>query len=129
MKDISVIAIDISKRVFQLHGVNERREQVLKQKLSRERVLEYFANLKPCTVVMESCGGSHYWARELEVFGHKVKLIAGEFVKSYVVGNKNDVIDAAAISEAYYSPRVRFVGTNSIEQQDLQMDQVKCTKW
>ena len=121
MKELSVISIDISKSVFQLHGEGAGREFLLKKRLQRGQMKDFFVNRKPCTIVMEACGGSHYWARELEGYGHKVKLLPGERVKSYVVGNKNDVIDAAAISEAYHSPRVQFAGVNSIEQQDLQM--------
>jgi hypothetical protein len=52
---------------------------------------------------MEACGGSHYWARKLQGFGHTVKLMAPQFVKPYVKTNKNDAADAEAICEAVAS--------------------------
>jgi len=121
MGDIILVAMDISKSVFQLHCVDEQRAVIKKRKLYRDEVKQFFANMRPCTITMEACGGSHYWARELEKSGHTVKLIPGEFAKSFVIGNKSDAIDAAALADAYCSPRVRFVGVNSMEQQDLQM--------
>ncbi len=121
MEEISVIAIDIAKGTLQLEGFSEVRKSVFQKKLSRSEVVKFFSNRKSCAVVMEACGGSHYWCRELEKLGHKPHLVSGEFVKSFVKGHKNDKRDAAAIGEAYFSHRVRFVGINSIEQQDLQM--------
>jgi len=46
---------------------------------------------------MEACGGSQYWARKLNAMGHEVKLMPGEFVKAFVMGNKSDAVDAKAI--------------------------------
>lgn len=42
-------------------------------------------------------GGSQYWARKLTAMGHEVKLMPGKFVKAFVMGNKNDAVDAKAI--------------------------------
>lgn len=53
---------------------------------------------------MEACGGSQYWARELTKLGHKVRLMQGRFVKAFVMGNKNDVMDARAIWMAVQQP-------------------------
>jgi transposase len=52
------------------------------------QMLPYLANLKPCTVAMEACASSHYWARELRKLGHQVKLLPAQHVKPYVRGNK-----------------------------------------
>jgi transposase len=49
-----------------------------------------------------------------------VKLIAPQFVKPYVKGNKNDANDAEAICEAVGRPHMRFVPIKTVEQQDLQ---------
>jgi transposase len=49
---------------------------VLRKRLSRSAMLTFFGNLAPTVVVIEACGVSHYWARELAKFGHEVKLIA-----------------------------------------------------
>jgi transposase len=69
---------------------------------------------------MEACGGSHYWARELEKTGHVVKLIAPQFVKPFVKSHKNDAKDAEAIAEAASRPTMRFVPPKGIAHQDIQ---------
>ncbi len=78
------------------------------------------ANIPPCVIVMEACGGANYWAREFIKLGHQVKLIAPQYVKPYVKGNKNDYNDAEAIAEASQRSNMRFVPIKSIEQQDIQ---------
>ena len=52
--------------------------------------------------------------------GHTVRLMAPQFVKSFVKSNKNDAADAEAICEAVQRPSMRFVTPKSIEQQDIQ---------
>lgn len=69
---------------------------------------------------MEACASSHFWARTLMAMGHEVKLIAPQFVKPYVKGNKNDANDAEAICEAVSRPTMRFVPVKTVEQQDIQ---------
>jgi transposase len=66
---------------------------------------------------METCSGSHFWARELQRMGHDVQLIAPKYVKPYVKRQKNDAADAAAICEAAQRPTMRFVAVKSEEQQ------------
>jgi transposase len=117
--DITTIGIDIAKRNFQIHGVNKNGKTVLKKKLMREQVLTFMANLPKCLVSIEACGGANYWAREISKLGHKVKLMAPQFVKPYVKTNKNDRIDAEAICEAVSRPNMRFVPIKSVEQQDI----------
>ncbi len=53
---------------------------------------------------MEACGGSQHWACELEKLGYKVRLMQGRFVKAFVMGNKNDIMDAHAIWMAVQQP-------------------------
>ena len=69
---------------------------------------------------IESCAGSHYWARQWRKFGHEVKMMPPQYVKPYVKGNKNDYNDAEAICEAVQRQNMRFVSIKEIEQQDLQ---------
>lgn len=114
------VGMDTGKSSFHLFGVDAQDRPALKRKLTRARVLSFFANLPPCLVVMEACGSSHYWARELSQLGHEVKLISPQFVKPYVKGNKNDYNDAEAICEAASRPKMRFVAVKTIEQQDVQ---------
>ncbi|MEZ5577661.1 MAG: IS110 family transposase [Candidatus Competibacteraceae bacterium] len=114
---ITTIGLDLAKNIFQVHGVDEQGHVVLKKSLKRTKVLPFFANLEPCRIGMEACGGAHYWARQFERFGHTVKLVAPQFVKPYVKTNKNDAADAEAICEAVDRPNMRFVPIKTGEQQ------------
>ena len=102
--NITTIGLDIAKNVFQLHGVDANGKVALRKQLKRVQVLAFFANLPPCLIGLEACGGAHYWARELLKLGHDARLISPQFVKPYVKGNKNDANDAEAICEAVGRP-------------------------
>lgn len=117
---VSRIGMDIAKQVFDLHGVDRRGKVVLRRRLTRERLREFLARLRPCEIGMEACGGAHYWHRELSQLGHTVRLLSAHKVKPYVDGNKNNRHDAAAICEAMSRPSMRFVQPKSLAQQDLQ---------
>jgi transposase len=117
---VCTLGIDLSKTSFQLHGVDRHGQTVIRTKLSRRKLLPYIANLPPCVVGIEACGGAHYWCRQFTGLGHSVRIIAPQFVKPYVKSNKNDAADAEAICEAIQRPSMRFVPTKSIEQQDIQ---------
>ena len=117
--EIATIGIDLSKNVFQIHGVDPRGKTALKKQLKREQMLPYFANFPSCLIGIEACGSAHYWARKLTALGHTVKLIAPQFVKPYVKTNKNDAADAEAICEAVSRPNMRFVPIKNGEQQAI----------
>ena len=59
-------------------------------KLRRTQMHSYFRQLSACLIGMESCATSHYWARELMALGHEVRLMAAQFVKPYVKGNRQE---------------------------------------
>jgi transposase len=117
--DIKTIGIDIGKNKFHLHGVNEKGKVVLRKEMTRQKLYEFMANLTPCLVGMEACGGAHHLARLLKEFGHDVRLMAIQHVKPYMKGYKNDFNDAAGICEAVTRPHMKFVGTKTIQQQDI----------
>jgi transposase len=117
--DITTVGIDLAKQVFQVHGVGSRGTVSVRKQLRRAEVAKFFATLPPCLVGMEACGSAHYWARRIQEYGHTVKLMAPQFVKPYVKGNKNDAADAAAICEAVSRPSMRFVPIKNIEQQSV----------
>lgn len=121
MADIRVLGLDIAKSVFQLHGVDAGGATVLQKRLTRGRLLAFFAKLPPCLIGIEACASSHYWARELIALGHEVKLMPAQYVKPYVKRSKNDAADAEAICEAVTRPTMRFVGIKSPEQQSAMM--------
>jgi transposase len=109
--------MDTSKHIFQLHGVDASERPVLRKRLRRKEVIDFFGKLSPTVIGIEACGASHHWARELARLGHKVKLIAPQLVKPYVTRNKNDGRDAEALCEAMSRPRMRFVPAKSVDQQ------------
>jgi len=117
---MSVLGIDIAKRVFHAVGMDERGKIVLRKRLSRHDLIPFLAKLPPVLIGMEACGGAHYWARRFREHSHEVKLMAPQFVKPYVKSNKNDSRDAEAIAEAMTRPTMRFVPTKEVDQQDLQ---------
>ena len=117
MDQITRIFIDTSKTVFQLHGVNTAEEVVVRRKLHRRQMLEFFSKLEPTLVGLEACGGSHHWARELTALGHEVKLVPAQYVKAYLKRGKNDARDAEAGCEAMSRPTMRFVPVKTAEQQ------------
>lgn len=119
-KAINVLGIDLAKQSFHLYGVDASGRQVLNKKLSRKQLTAFIANLSPCLIGLEACGGAHHWVRRFTEFGHTVRMMAPQFVKPYVKSNKNDAADAEAICEAVQRPGMRFVPVKSIEQQDLQ---------
>lgn len=114
---ITTVGIDLAKKLFQVHGVDEHGKASLKKQLRRAQMLPFFANLPPCLIGMEACGSAHYWARKLSRLGHTVKLMAPQFVKPYVKTNKHDAADAEAICEAVGRPTMRFVPIKTGEQQ------------
>ena len=72
--EITIVGLDIAKRVFQLHGVDATGKTVLRRKLQRAEVLTFFKALSPCLVGIEACGTAYYWAREIREVGHEVRL-------------------------------------------------------
>ena len=117
---IALLSIDLAKNIFQLHGADERGRQTLSRRVSRGKLLETVISLPRCRIVMEACGGAHYWARKFTGMGHHVQIIAPRFVKPFVKSLKNDRNDAEAIAEAASRPTMRYVTVNSVEQQDIQ---------
>lgn len=117
---VKLVGLDLAKRVFALQGENGAGQVLWRRELRRAQVLKFFGRLGPCEVAMEACGGAHYWARELQRLGHRVKLLNPRDVKRYVRTNKSDRIDADACCQAARSSRVREVPVKALWQQDWQ---------
>lgn len=111
---VTTIGLDIAKSVFQVHGMDERGRVVLRKRLARAKVLAFFANLPPCRIGLEACGGAHHWARELQALGHDARLMPPQYVKAYVKTNKHDAADAEACVQR---PSMRFVAVKTEAQQ------------
>ena len=103
MGQVVTIGLDIAKSVFQVHGVDAGGAVVMRRRLTRSRMLAFFAKAPPCLVGLEACGSGHYWARELSGLGRQ----------------KNDAADAEAICEAVTRPSMRFVPIKTPEQQSI----------
>jgi transposase len=121
MKQITTLGIDLAKKSFQLHGVDDKARAVLRKKLNRKELPIFMANLPPCLVLMEACATAHYWGRKFQKMGHEVKLIAAQFVKPFVKSQKNDRNDAEAIVDCGLRPSMRFVSVKAPWQQDIQI--------
>jgi transposase len=121
MGEVSTIGLDIAKAVFQVHGVDGAGAVVIRKRISRSKMLEFFADLPPCLVGIEACPSAHHWGRELQGLGHTVKLMPPSYVKAYLKRSKNDANDAAAICEAVTRPSMRFVPIKTKEQQTALM--------
>jgi transposase len=121
MGEVSTIGLDIAKAVFQVHGVDGAGTVVIRKRVSRAKMLEFFAELPPCLVGIEACPSAHHWGRELSGLGHTVKLMPPSYVKAYLKRSKNDANDAAAICEAVTRPSMRFVPIKTKDQQTALM--------
>lgn len=115
-----VVGLDISKTWFQVHGVTEDGE-IIRRKLARGKVLDFFSRFPSSVVGLEACGSAHHWARELAKLGHEPKLMPARYVRAYVKTNKHDAADAEACWEAVQRPGMRFVPLKSVERQGMLM--------
>jgi len=120
-KEVHVVGLDIAKSVFQVHGADRSGKAVVRRRLRRDDVENFFRDLAPCLVGIEACPSAHHWARRLRDLGHEVRLIPAQYVRPFVKTNKNDAADAEAISEAVVRPSMRFVPIKEEMQQEILM--------
>ncbi len=118
---ITTIGLDLAKRVFQVHGLDQDGRPVLRKQIRRGQVLKFFGTLPSCLIGIEACGSAHHWARELQAQGHDVRLIPPQYVRPFLKTNKHDVADAEAIAEALVRPTMRLTPIKSAEQQAVLM--------
>ena len=90
MGEVSTIGLDIAKSVFQIHGIDTDGTVVIRKRISRAKVLEFFTGLSSCLVGIEACPTAHHWSRELQGLGHIVRLMPPSYVKAYLKRSKND---------------------------------------
>src|SRR5947209_7641527 len=81
MGEVITIGVDIAKSVFQIHGVDAEGTVVIRRRVGRARVLEFFADLPPCRVGMEACATAHQWARERGKLGHDTQLMPPTYAR------------------------------------------------
>jgi len=97
--------------------VNAAEQPILRKKMRRKEMIDFFSKHLPVVIAIEACGASHYWARLLGALGHEVKLIPPQLAKPYVKRGKNDAADAEALCEAMSRPTMRYVPVKAPEQQ------------
>lgn len=112
------VGVDIAKHLIQVHFIEEHSGEVVDKQIRSKDFLVFFSNREPCLIGMEACGGSQHWARELTKQGHIVRLLQARFVKAFVMGNKNDVMDSRAIWMAVQQPG-KAISIKTEEQQAI----------
>src|SRR5690242_11339616 len=120
-QQVTTVGLDLAKNLFQVRGADAEGRPVLKRRLARGKVLEFFANLPPCLVGLEACAAAHYWARELTKLGREVRLMPPQYVRPCVKTDKHDAADAEACCEAVQRPGMRFVPVKEEGRQSLLM--------
>jgi transposase len=71
MKKASIIGFDLAKRSLQAHGALADGSVAFRKKLTREKVLGFFAEQPRCIVAMVACGSAHHWGRAIRDAGMK----------------------------------------------------------
>jgi hypothetical protein len=84
---VELLAIDLGKRSFHIHGVDSD-GVIISRKTSRAKLIETITELAPETIAMEACASAHYWGRRFLAAGRRVLLINPRFVKPFVKGSK-----------------------------------------
>jgi transposase len=82
MGEVSTIGLDIAKSVFQVHGEDVDGGVVIRKRIGRSKVLQFFGALPPCLIGIEACPSAHYWSRRLQGLGHTVRLMPPSYVKA-----------------------------------------------
>ena len=131
MDEVITIGVDLAKNVFQVHGVDVEGAVVFRRQLRRGQMLPFFKKQRSFLVGMEARATAHYWGRDIEALGHRVRLMPHSYVKPHVKRNKNDMADAEAICEAVRRPTrppksyggqaMRFVEIKTPDQQSVLM--------
>jgi transposase len=115
----TTIAVDVAKSVFEVAVSHHPGRVAERHRLSRDKLLDFFVQRPPATVVMEACGTSHYWGRQIQPLGHRVVLLPPHAVRPYVPRNKTDRTDVKGILEASRNQEIHPVPVKSLPQQQL----------
>lgn len=117
-KDVTVVAVDLAKDVFQVAGGDGAGRVLRRQRLgSRLAFTRELGLWRDVVVVMESCATAHYWGRECQRLGLAVRLLPAQHVKAYRRRNKTDAADAEALLEAYRCAQLKPVPVKTESQQ------------
>jgi transposase len=65
---VKVIGLDTAKHVFHLHGADASGVAVLRKRLRRSQVTDFFSSISTRVVGIEATQGAHCWARVIGSF-------------------------------------------------------------
>ena len=119
VKHPTTIAVDLAKNVFEIAVSQQPGKVRERHRLSRAKFLAFFADCQPARVLLEACGSSHYWAREIAKLGHQPILLPPQYVRPYVQRSKTDSNDAKGMLEAFRNDKIHPVPVKTPEQQTL----------
>src|SRR3990172_8578654 len=105
----TTIAVDLAENVFEIAVSHEAGKVSEQLRVSRPKLVSFFAKRPAATVLVEACGSSHLWARRFRSFGHTVVLLPPHLVKPCRRGSKTDRADTKALLEAYRNEEIRPV--------------------
>ncbi|MGH8711835.1 MAG: IS110 family transposase [Burkholderiales bacterium] len=118
IKDITTIAVDLAKDVFQIaYGDGQGRVLSRQRITSRRAFALQLGHWRDVLVVMESCATAHYWGRECQRLGLQVRLLPAQHVGAYRRRNKTDAADAEALLEAARNAQIKDVPVKNQTQQ------------
>ena len=66
---VTAIGLDLAKNAFQVHGVDAEGRVVVRRKLRRAQVREFFAKLAPCLIGMEASAQPIFGLENLSRWG------------------------------------------------------------
>jgi len=75
MDEVTVVGLDLAKRIFHLHGARQDGSVGPRKKLLRGQLLPFLAKVPRCVVAMEVCATAHFWARQIDALGHEVRSV------------------------------------------------------
>lgn len=118
IKDVTTIAVDLAKDVFQIAYGDGQGRVLSRQRISSRRAFALqLGQWREVVVVMESCATAHYWGRECQRIGLRVRLLPAQHVGAYRRRNKTDAADAEALLEAARNAQIKDVPVKNETQQ------------
>jgi transposase len=130
MSEISLVSIDLAKRVFQVEASDAGGHRLWERRVTREGLVKLISSLAPTAIAMEACASAHHWGRRFVAMGHKVRLIPPPEVARLVDRRKkNDRNDTRAVRKAARDEDVRPVPLKSTEDQAEQFEHRVREQW
>lgn len=75
MSEVTTIGLDVAKQVFHAHGVDASGATVFSRRITRAKLIGFFASRPRRRAAMEACAGAHHWGRELMRLGHRAAAL------------------------------------------------------